>query len=458
MVRRAFRAWYNSVDTDEVIGNDAVRVSQASWFRFTPEASWLSSPSKGLEMAKPTSEAEARTHELWGRTRVRDMPDQRMTALPTVSETDPGPTNTRGTVELRAVSKKFGDTTAVDAIDLHIRSGEFMSILGPSGSGKTTTLRMISGFEAPTKGEVWISGLNATDVPAHRRNVNTVFQSYALFAHLTVAENVAYGPRVKKRDPAEIRERVARALEMVRLPHLADRHPSQLSGGEQQRVALARAIINEPDVLLLDEPLSALDLKLRQAVRIELKNLHDQLGMTFVFVTHDQTEALTMSDRVAVMDGGRILQLGTPAEVYERPNSRFVANFIGETNLLEGRIETVRSGEAHVRLAGGPVVLASGGVGDLRPGAEVTVAIRPERVRMLAQRPSGTVAAGELAGTLISLIYLGDATRATIALPDASEVVAIRYNEEEGHSSGDLRPGDPVLVGWQPGAARLLTE
>jgi spermidine/putrescine transport system ATP-binding protein len=361
-------------------------------------------------------------------------------------------------VELRRLTKRFGETVAVEEVDLLVRSGEFLSILGPSGCGKTTTLRMISGLEDPSEGEIWISGRDATNVPPHRRNVNTVFQSYALFPHLTVAENVAYGLRVKKYGRSTIRERVARALDMVQLPQLADRRPIQLSGGQQQRVALARALVNEPDVLLLDEPLSALDLKLRQAMRIELKYLHERLGMTFVFVTHDQAEAITMSDRVAVMHFGRILQVGTPEDVYERPASRFVANFIGQTNLLEGRVEAARDADADVRLAGGALIRASVDAGELSPGSDVVVAVRPERLRVRAEPPEAGSDAGELAGTLTGLIYLGDATRGTIKLPDGTEIVALRPNDEEAHPFGDLRPGSAVRVGWPPGAARILTE
>jgi len=372
----------------------------------------------------------------------------------------PGGDGARGSVELRRLTKRFGDTVAVEDVDLLVRSGEFLSILGPSGCGKTTTLRMISGLEDPTEGEIWISGEDATAVPPHKRNVNTVFQSYALFPHLTVAENVAYGLRVKKHDRSAIRERVSRALDMVQLPQLADRRPSQLSGGQQQRVALARALVNEPDVLLLDEPLSALDLKLRQAMRIELKFLHERLGMTFVFVTHDQAEAITMSDRVAVMHGGRILQVGTPEDVYERPVSRFVANFIGQTNLLQGRVEEVRETDADVRLASGALIRASRDEGGLSPGSDVIVAVRPERVRVRAGETGGWGADGgtELTGTLTGLIYLGDTTRGTIKLPDGTEIVALRPNDEEVHPFGDLRTGTNVRVVWPPGAARLLTE
>ena len=363
--------------------------------------------------------------------------------------------NARGSVELRGVTKRFGEAVAVDDIDVHVRSGEFMSLLGPSGCGKTTTLRIVSGLERPTEGHVWISGSDATEVPAYKRNVNTVFQSYALFPHLTVADNIAYGLKVRKQDRSTIKGRVARALEMVRLPDVADRHPTQLSGGQQQRVALARALVNEPDVLLLDEPLSALDLKLREAMRLELKHLHERLQMTFIFVTHDQREAITMSDRVAVMNGGKVLQVGTPEEVYERPTSRFVASFIGETNLLKGSVEAFGDGGADVRLDGGALIRAEGPGQTLDVGSVVTVTVRPERVRFHtgdAPTPNG----GDLGGVLTELVYLGDATRCAIALDDGSELVALAHNGDETPPFQDVRPGEAVRVWWHHGAARIV--
>jgi spermidine/putrescine transport system ATP-binding protein len=364
--------------------------------------------------------------------------------------------STRGRVELRGVTVRFDEVSAVDDVDLVIEPGEFLSILGPSGCGKTTTLRLMAGLQDTTAGEIWISGENATGVPAHKRDVNTVFQSYALFPHLTVAENVAYGLRVKKHDKATIGERVHRALELVQLPQLADRRPFQLSGGQQQRVALARAIVNEPAVLLLDEPLSALDLKLRQAMRLELKHLHEQLGITFVFVTHDQDEAITMSSRVAVMNQGRILQMGTPEEIYDYPKSKFVAGFIGEMNFVDGRVETISGGDADVRLESGAIVRVPLGESDLSERAPVTVAIRPERVRVVG--PAAADPGTDLMGTLTELIYLGDATQAMFELPNGHGLRALQHNEGGQPQFGDARPGDLVRIGWQAGAAQLLTE
>ena len=241
-------------------------------------------------------------------------------------------------VELQHVTKKFGDFVAVENVSLQIQTGEFFSLLGPSGCGKTTCLRMIAGFELPTEGEIRIGGNSMGDIPAYKRPVNTVFQNYALFPHMTIYENVAFGLEMKKVSRSEIKQRVNETLDMVRLPELADRKPRQLSGGQQQRIALARALVNRPQVLLLDEPLSALDQKLRKAMQLELKELQQQVGITFVFVTHDQEEAITMSNRIAVMNEGLILQVGDPVEIYERPNSRFVADFIGETNFIEGEV------------------------------------------------------------------------------------------------------------------------
>ena len=363
----------------------------------------------------------------------------------------------RGAVSLREITKRFGSTVAVDDIDLEIQPGEFMSLLGPSGCGKTTTLRLISGFEYPTRGRVFISNQDATDTPAHRRTVNSVFQSYALFGHMTVAENVAFGLRVKRAAKADIAGRVADALELVQMTALASRHPAQLSGGQQQRTALARAFINQPDVLLLDEPLSALDLKLRQAMRSELSRLHRDLAITFVLVTHDQTEAIALSDRIAVMDAGRIHQVGTPTEIYEQPASRFVADFIGEANLLE---VTVTGGEGHrteVALASGDRLMCPS-VDGQRPaaGTSAAIAIRPQRVVVA---PVGELDGTEHAlvrGELRELKFLGDSTQGTVRLADGSELIAVRPNDAGHHPFGSLRPGDQVDAGWRHGAACLI--
>ena len=365
----------------------------------------------------------------------------------------------RGSVELQGVSKSYGTAVAVESLDLLVQPGEFLSLLGPSGCGKTTTLRMISGFEAPSGGTIRVSGLDMTAVPPHKRQVNTVFQSYALFRHMTVAENIAFGLRVAKRDRASIPPLVARALEMVHLPDIGSRYPSQLSGGQQQRVALARALVNEPQVLLLDEPLSALDLKLRQAMRFELGRLHRELGMTFVFVTHDQEEAITMSDRIAVMNKGKLEQLGTSTEIYEHPATRFVASFIGETNLIDATVVSGDGAMASIRLRSGDVVQCAPVGGEvLDPGAEVALAIRPQRVMI---EPSGTLDTAThavLDGQLRELLFLGDATRAVVQVAHGVEFIALRHNQAEGRPFGDARPGDHVDVGWRHGSVSMVSQ
>src|SRR4051794_11099464 len=283
-------------------------------------------------------------------------------------------------VRLAAVRKRYGDVVAVDSVDLDVGRGEFFTLLGPSGSGKTTCLRMIGGFERPDAGAIELAGRDVTGLPPTERDVNTVFQDYALFPHMTVAANVAYGLRVKRIARAERGERVREALAMVRLEGFDDRRPGQLSGGQRQRVALARALVNRPRVLLLDEPLGALDLKLRQQLQVELKRIQSEVGITFVYVTHDQDEALSMSDRIAVMDAGRVLQVGSPQEVYDRPDSRFVAGFVGVSNVLELPVSGVSGGVASLQL--GPRDAVSAPAGALQAGRTAIVTVRPERIAL----------------------------------------------------------------------------
>src|SRR4051812_28179316 len=284
-------------------------------------------------------------------------------------------------IRLTGVRKKFGDVAAVDDVDLEIRQGEFFTMLGPSGSGKTTCLRMIAGFERPDQGRVELGGTDVTDLPPNERDVNTVFQDYALFPHMTVGQNVEYGLKVKRVGGDERRKRVAEALELVRLGGYEKRRPGQLSGGQRQRVALARALVNRPRVLLLDEPLGALDLKLRQQLQVELKRIQKEVLITFIYVTHDQDEALTMSDRIAVMDQGRVLQVGAPHEIYDQPGSRFVAGFVGVSNLLELEVESVKDGVAKLKLGPADHVTAKVG-GRVGPGDVAIVTIRPERIAL----------------------------------------------------------------------------
>jgi putative spermidine/putrescine transport system ATP-binding protein len=328
-------------------------------------------------------------------------------------------------VRLESVVKRYGDVRAVDGIDLDVRDGEFFSMLGPSGSGKTTTLRMIAGFERPTSGRVMLHGADVTDTPPFDRDVNTVFQDYALFPHMTVGDNVAYGLMVRKVPKAERVARVTEALRMVRLPGYETRKPSQLSGGQRQRVALARSLVNRPRVLLLDEPLGALDLKLREEMQIELKAIQQQVGITFIYVTHDQQEALTMSDRLAVFNEGRIEQVGAPAEVYEQPATRFVAGFVGTSNLLSG-----------------PVAEAIIG----RPG---TFTVRPEKIRITD--PSAEVAGDENSalGHIRDVAYLGPDTRFIVALDAGADLVVTRQNLATSSTEALALQGQAVRLVWK---------
>jgi putative spermidine/putrescine transport system ATP-binding protein len=328
-------------------------------------------------------------------------------------------------VRLEAVVKRYGEVEAVAGIDLDVRDGEFFSMLGPSGSGKTTTLRMIAGFELPTSGRILLKGEDVSNKAPFERDVNTVFQDYALFPHMNVGENVAYGLVIRKVPPAARRERVADALRMVRLEGFDKRRPSQLSGGQRQRVALARALVNRPRVLLLDEPLGALDLKLREEMQIELKAIQHAVGITFIYVTHDQEEALTMSDRIAVFNHGRIEQVGSPAEVYERPQTEFVAGFVGTSNLLRGDVAQ--------RVFG-----TSG-----------TFTVRPEKIRLA--EPGTAVAPDELGvdGRIREVVYLGSDTRYYVALDAGSELVVTQQNLATSSMEALAAEGRPTRLIWK---------
>ncbi|MEO8107090.1 MAG: ABC transporter ATP-binding protein [Actinomycetes bacterium] len=337
------------------------------------------------------------------------------------------------------MTKKFGDFVAVDDLDLVIQAGEFMSLLGPSGCGKTTTLRMLAGFEEPTVGEVLISGESVDRVPPHKRDVNTVFQAYALFPHMTVAENVAYGLRQKRVGKAETSQRVTEALDMVKMTALAERKPRQMSGGQQQRVALARALVNRPSVLLLDEPLGALDRQLREEMQIELKLLQSQLGITFIFVTHDQEEALSMSDRIAVMLDGRIEQLSDPYTIYERPASAFVAGFIGRQNFFAGDAE---DGARSVQ-ADGLVLASDRDDSTARAGEAALAAVRPEAVHVTeAEPPSSTE--NRVRGQLAAVSHLGDVIQFVVLTPQGKEILAVLPRV----SAPRLMPGSEVWCSW----------
>ena len=363
-------------------------------------------------------------------------------------------------VRIDAVTKRFGSVVAVDNMTLEIASGAFYSLLGPSGCGKTTTLRMIAGFEQPTEGEIFLAGLPVAGVPPYRRNVNTVFQHYALFPHMDVAQNVGYGLRqlgVSKQDETR---RVGEALDLVRLSGYGTRRTWELSGGQQQRVALARALINHPTVLLLDEPLGALDLKLRKEMQLELKALQREVGITFVYVTHDQEEALTMSDVIVVMNQGRIQQQGEPTGLYERPVNTFVANFIGVSNPMPGRITAVDGPWTTVESDRGLRLVGQVTDPEARPaiGATVTVVTRPERLRI---EPAGVVTdaqSGETSvpGRIAQGTYLGDQTEYRVSTELAGELIIRRQNAAGAAGGEGTGPGDPVIVRWQKEANLIL--
>ncbi|MFO7661668.1 MAG: ABC transporter ATP-binding protein [Chloroflexota bacterium] len=395
-------------------------------------------------------------------------------------------------VQLRGVYKRFGDYPAVKNLDLQIRDGEFFSLVGPSGCGKTTTLRMIAGFEQPNEGEIYIGDQPVAGIPAFRRPVNTVFQNYALFPHMTVTENVAFGLEMQRVPANEIKRRVAGVLELVRLPQLADRKPKQLSGGQQQRVALARALVNRPQVLLLDEPLGALDLKLRRAMQMELKHIQSEVGITFIYVTHDQEEAMTMSNRIGIMNEGVLQQVGSPHEVYEKPVNRFVADFIGETNFLPAVVARLETEEDYpmVALQGGVQVLAADEGHELAIGQPVTLTIRPERInlypqgqvdvlkaeigleaeelaRILGAKLPGAVDMKEflvaepenvvLDGVLEEAFYIGTDTRFRVTLEGGASLV-VRQQNYGARYDLPYDVGSHVYVQWAAENAQILTE
>ena len=327
-------------------------------------------------------------------------------------------------IRLRQLRKTFGDVVAVDSVDLDVADGEFLTLLGPSGSGKTTVLRMIAGFEQPTSGTIELAGIDVTEVPPYNRDVNTVFQDYALFPHMDVLSNVEYGLKVKKVPKAERRQRAEEALASVRLAEYGSRKPSQLSGGQRQRVALARALVNRPRVLLLDEPLGALDLKLREQMQVELKELQRAVGITFVFVTHDQEEALTMSDRIAVFDAGRIAQIGTPVEIYEHPQTPFVAGFVGVSNLLEA------------------------GVAAALLGRQGLWSVRPEKIRVMLGSASPEGSERAAAGVIREVVYVGMSTRFIVDLDAGATLIAVQQNSHATSSEVNAMRGQRVTLMW----------
>ncbi|WP_128254142.1 ABC transporter ATP-binding protein [Falsirhodobacter deserti] len=333
------------------------------------------------------------------------------------------------------VSKSFGASRVIDSLQLDIFQGEFVSLLGPSGSGKTTLLTMIAGFERPSEGGIWLDGYRIDDLAPHRRNMGMVFQNYALFPHMSVAENVGFPLRMRKIARSEARTRIARALEMVELGHLAERRPSQLSGGQQQRVALARALVFEPRVVLMDEPLGALDKRLREQMQLDIRDLHRRLGLTIVFVTHDQSEALTMSDRIAVFNNGRIEQIGTPEVIYDRPATRFVAEFIGETNLMTGKVAETGADGSVIALPGNTRIRVHQ---RLEPGVDVSICLRPERLHL------GGKGGNVLSCQVTDRVYMGDHLRVALDGPDGTLIGRLPC------SANGLRAGMPINASFTP--------
>ena len=368
-----------------------------------------------------------------------------------VDESPPRPKSPA--IELEGVSRRFGDSVALSDIDLIVREGEFFSLLGPSGCGKTTLLRILAGLDVPDAGVVRIGGVDVAEVPAHKRHVNTVFQSYALFPHMNVADNVAFGLRMKKVVPAEVARRVEKALELVQIGSFADRRPAQLSGGQKQRVALARALINEPQVLLLDEPLGALDLKLRKELQVELLALQRRLGITFLYVTHDQEEALVMSDRIAVMRSGRIEQMEESRQLYERPRTRFVAQFLGSCNLLDATIRERKTAGATVATSIGPLrVEVDPDLSDALARSSFTLAIRPEKIVLFP--PGGTQGENRVPVQVVQLIYIGSETH--YVLQAGSETLTA-YAMNAGAGAPEYVAGQAASA-WLPPTALVVLE
>jgi spermidine/putrescine transport system ATP-binding protein len=356
--------------------------------------------------------------------------------------------------ELRDASKHYGAIVAAEGLNLAIHRGEFLSFLGPSGCGKTTALRMLAGFETPTSGDILLDGQRVNDVPPHQRPVNMVFQHYALFPHLTVAQNIGYGLRQRRPRPpeAEIARAVDHALETVRLPGFGPRRIWEMSGGQQQRVALARAIVNQPKLLLLDEPMAALDKKLRRDMQIELQTLQRQLGITFILVTHDQEEALSMSDRICIMRGGKIVQVGGPRELYDRPASRYVADFVGKSNFFPGRVATVAAGRTELAAAGGHRIAGNAPV-KIATGQPATASLRPEQIALQRQSAGGNA----LPVRVINRIFLGEHTEYLVRNPDLGDFLVLVSRQAEAVEGG-FEPGDEALASWPDGVALILGD
>jgi spermidine/putrescine ABC transporter ATP-binding subunit len=351
-----------------------------------------------------------------------------------------------------AIEKQYQNVRAVDGVSLDVSPGEFVTLLGPSGSGKTTSLMMLAGFEIPTAGEIYVDDEPIAAVPPYRRNIGMVFQNYALFPHMTVGENIAFPLKLRKLPKDEVNRRTGEVLELVKLPGYEKRYPRQLSGGQQQRIAVARALVFNPRVLLMDEPLGALDKQLRESLQLEIKQLHDQLGVTIIYVTHDQQEALVMSDRIAVMNNGKIEQIGSPAELYDTPRTRFVASFIGETNFLDGRVSPHSDGSCAVEVEGVGIVRAPGHA-DLATGAAVTVTVRPEKI-VFAEDGAGVGSElNQLDGVVGDVIFVGEMRRYEVRLGNDARIVLKRQNRSGMRQYGR---GEPVQVAWHVQDTRIV--
>jgi spermidine/putrescine ABC transporter ATP-binding subunit len=353
-------------------------------------------------------------------------------------------------VDLKSLTKKYGSVVAVDNISLHVSEGEFLTLLGPSGSGKTTTLMLIAGFQTPTAGQIHIRGKNILSVPPYNRNIGMVFQNYALFPHMTVFGNIAFPLKMRKHPKNEIKKRVEKVLETVKLPEFEKRYPKQLSGGQQQRVALARALVYDPPLLLMDEPLGALDKKLREYMQIEIRNLQRELKITSLYVTHDQQEALTMSDRIAVFDQGQIQQIGTPDELYEKPINRFVADFIGESNIIEGYIAHLNDHSAAITTAANEVLIPCPRLPDLSLNQKIQLVIRPEKIKFIE---SSNVLPVALKGVVEEQIYIGEIIRYRIRI---SKEQLLDLNQQISYGVTAFDKGDHVLIGWGLEDSKIL--
>ncbi|WP_033445555.1 ABC transporter ATP-binding protein [Ornithinibacillus scapharcae] len=352
-------------------------------------------------------------------------------------------------VQLEHVTKEFDDTNVVDDLNLDIKAGEFLTLLGPSGCGKTTTLRMIAGFEKPTSGKILLNGQQVDEMEPYKREVNTVFQSYSLFPHMNVFDNVAFGLKMKKVGKEEIKERVTKALKLVQLEEYGNRKPKQLSGGQQQRIAIARAIVNNPKVLLLDEPLGALDLKLRKQMQLELKHLQQTLNITFIYVTHDQEEALTMSDRIVVMNKGKIEQIGLPVDIYERPQTRFVADFIGQTNILEGSVTEIEGDMARMEFSGQTIDIPK--TNEVTQGEEVYISVRPEKMKVSSTPFDSSI---NLKATFKEKIYVGSVTKIVVTMSNGKELTINEFPDK----IEDFTETSDIYVNWSPNNSVVLKK